>query len=184
MIITCNNCNKRFELDSSIIPEKGRLLQCIGCSHKWFFKKKIINQPISTVKINKPNEEPEPLKDFIETPEEDIGLLETESPKTIELLDSTVEHNTIAEKISIKVNTKNKKNDKIDQSLKIEFSKNKKSYNILGLTIVFIISFTALIIVFDTFQKPIGNIIPNIEFLLYSLYQTINDIVLFFKDLI
>jgi len=26
--------------------------------------------------------------------------------------------------------------------------------------------------------------IPNIEFLLYSMYETINDIVLFFRDLV
>ena len=36
----------------------------------------------------------------------------------------------------------------------------------------------------DTFQGPISKIIPNIEFLLYNLYETINDIILFLKDLI
>ena len=65
-----------------------------------------------------------------------------------------------------------------------EMSKNKKNYNILGFTIVFIISFIALIIVLDTFQSPISKIVPDIEFLLYSLYETINDIKLFLKDLI
>jgi NhaA family Na+:H+ antiporter len=55
---------------------------------------------------------------------------------------------------------------------------------LLGLTIVFIISFIALIIIFDTFQKPISMFVPNIEFILYNLYETINDIVLFFSDLI
>jgi hypothetical protein len=42
----------------------------------------------------------------------------------------------------------------------------------------------ALIIVFDTFQGPISKIFPNIEFLLYNLYETINDVQLFLKDLI
>ena len=60
----------------------------------------------------------------------------------------------------------------------------KKSYNILGLIIVFIISFIAIIIVLDTFQKPISMFVPNIEFILYNLYETINDIILFFSDLI
>jgi hypothetical protein len=36
----------------------------------------------------------------------------------------------------------------------------------------------------DTFQSPISIFLPNIEFVLYNLYETINDIVLFFSDLI
>ena len=47
-----------------------------------------------------------------------------------------------------------------------------------------IISFIAIIIMLDTFQSPISNIAPDIEFILYNLYQTINDIGLFIKDLI
>ena len=54
----------------------------------------------------------------------------------------------------------------------------------MGLIIVFIISFIALIIVLDTFQNPISKIIPDIELILYNLYETINDITLFLKDLI
>ena len=38
MIISCKNCNKNFEVDSSLIPENGRLLQCSACDHKWFYK--------------------------------------------------------------------------------------------------------------------------------------------------
>ena len=83
----------------------------------------------------------------------------------------------IIEKTSIK--TKNKDDNDIGKE-----TKNKKNYNILGLTIVFIISFIALIIVLDTFQKPISIFIPNIELILYSLYETINDIKLFLTNLI
>ncbi|WP_440931056.1 zinc-ribbon domain-containing protein [Candidatus Pelagibacter sp.] len=38
MIITCENCNKSFDVDSALIPENGRLLQCSACDHKWFYK--------------------------------------------------------------------------------------------------------------------------------------------------
>ena len=41
MHIECENCNKKFELDSNLIPENGRELQCGSCEHIWFFKKKI-----------------------------------------------------------------------------------------------------------------------------------------------
>ena len=44
MIITCNNCNKKFDIDSNLIPDKGRLLQCASCDHKWFFKKEVLEK--------------------------------------------------------------------------------------------------------------------------------------------
>ena len=44
MIITCNNCNKKFEIDENLIPEKGRLLQCSSCNHQWHFKKEFIHE--------------------------------------------------------------------------------------------------------------------------------------------
>ena len=51
MIITCINCNKKFEIDSSLIPENGRLLQCGSCNHKWHYVKEIIEE--TPVKLKK-----------------------------------------------------------------------------------------------------------------------------------
>ena len=39
MIIECINCNKKFEVDSDLIPEEGRNIQCGSCNHLWFFEK-------------------------------------------------------------------------------------------------------------------------------------------------
>ena len=172
MIITCINCAKQFELESSLIPEKGRLLQCNSCNQKWFFKKEIVNEPIAAIKINKPAKETEIHK------EEEVKLSETESPETIELLDRKIKNDFVVEKIST---NKDKNNE---QDLKITSPKRKKKINVLSLIIVLLISFVALIIVFDTLQSPISKIFPNIEFFLYNLYETINDIQLFLKDLI
>ncbi len=41
MIISCEQCNKKFEVESSLIPSTGRLLQCSSCDFKWFYKKNI-----------------------------------------------------------------------------------------------------------------------------------------------
>ena len=41
MIIACPKCKKKFDIEDSLIPEKGRLLQCSSCDNKWFFKKTI-----------------------------------------------------------------------------------------------------------------------------------------------
>ena len=173
MIISCNNCNKKFDIDSNLIPEKGRLLQCNGCNHKWFFKKEVIKQTVASLKINESTNEIKPFK-------EELKHKKIENPENIKLLDKQTNEESLSDTTSI-----NKSDDKnLDIDLKNEAIKNKKNYNILGKIIVFIISFIALIIILDTFQSPISKIIPNIEFLLYSLYETINDIRLFLKDLI
>ena len=173
MFISCDKCNKKFDIDSGLIPEKGRLLQCSSCDHKWFFKIENIKEPIAPIKIEKFTEEIKPFK-------EELQIKKFENSENIDLLDKQTKEHFQSEKTSI-----NKDEDKnIDIDFKNKPLKNKKNYNILGLTIVFIISFIALIIFLDTFKSPISKLVPNIEFLLYSLYETINDIKLFLKDLI
>ena len=49
MIIDCNKCHKKFDIESDMIPEKGRLLQCSNCNHKWFFKKKFFENTVSSI---------------------------------------------------------------------------------------------------------------------------------------
>ena len=44
MIISCDQCHKKFEIDSSLIPKDGRLLECGSCNHKWFYKQDIEDQ--------------------------------------------------------------------------------------------------------------------------------------------
>ena len=51
MIIICINCNKKFEVDKALIPEKGRNIQCGSCNHVWFFKENLKEK-----KSNKPLE--------------------------------------------------------------------------------------------------------------------------------
>ena len=165
MIITCNKCTKRFSIESYLIPEKGRLVQCSSCNHSWFFKKdttEIISSVKTTdsAKINTSNEK---------KLSKNIKNLEN-----IKLLDETINDDLVINK-----DLGSKNSDK-----NIIIDKPKKNYKILGPIIVFIISFISLIILVDTFQNPISKIVPNIEFLLYNLYESINDIKLFLNDLI
>ena len=55
MIISCEVCNKKFEIDEKLIPHEGRMLQCGSCEHKWFFKKKETIIPDKTKKKIKKN---------------------------------------------------------------------------------------------------------------------------------
>ena len=41
MIISCEACNKKFEINSNLIPPEGRMLQCGSCNNQWFYKKKL-----------------------------------------------------------------------------------------------------------------------------------------------
>jgi predicted Zn finger-like uncharacterized protein len=43
MIIVCINCNKKFSVESQLIPDEGRNIQCGSCNHIWFFDKNIQN---------------------------------------------------------------------------------------------------------------------------------------------
>ena len=53
----------------------------------------------------------------------------------------------------------------------------------LSYIIVFIITFVAIIIVLDTFKDQLSNIFPNLELVLYNLFETLRDLLLFVKDL-
>ena len=71
--------------------------------------------------------------------------------------------------------------DNTDNLIKV---KNNFSFSIfLSYILVSIISFIALIILIDTFKSPIYRIFPNLELILFNLFETLRDIKLFIKDL-
>ena len=58
MIINCNKCNKKFNVDDRLIPPKGRVIQCGNCSHIWFFKN---NNDVNLDTIKLDNQESEQI---------------------------------------------------------------------------------------------------------------------------
>ena len=170
MIITCNNCNKKFDIDSNLIPDKGRLLQCASCDHKWFFKKEALENTVSPIdediSIDNIN--------IFDQNKSSINKEERVSDVPKDEVEVDLEEE-IKEKIEININESTQVNTK---------PKKQKNFKILNIFIVAIISFVAFMIIVDTFKYPIGKIIPNIEFILYNLYESIKDISLFIRDLI
>ena len=157
MIISCENCNKRFEVGDNLIPEQGRLLQCSSCDHKWFFKKteKLIEKK-EPKKIIKENDNKILSETFVEK------IIEKE-----EITNTTLNEETLSE---------------IDDE-QPQVKKDKKT-NYLKIFIVIIITFVAIIIIIDTFKHQISFIYPDIETLLSNLYESFRDINLFLRDLI
>ena len=147
MIIVCPCCEKKFEVDENLIPDKGRLLKCGSCDQTWFFNKNT-------------NEQTELL---IDKPAKQKKILYKD-----ENIDKSVS------KAPIKPGS--------------ELVKYKPKYNFtfgkfLSYIIVSIITFVAIIIVLDTFKDPLTNIFPNLELVLYNLFETLRDLILFAKDL-
>ena len=169
MIITCNNCNKKFDIDSNLIPDKGRLLQCASCDHKWFFKKEAIENTVS------------PIDDDISIDSIDIFDQNSSSTNDEESVSDVPKDEVEAD---LEKETKEKIEINIEESPQVNAKpKKQKNFKILNIFIVAIISSVAFIIIVDTFKYPIGKIVPNIEFILYNLYESIKDISLFIRDL-
>lgn len=181
MIITCNNCNKKFNLDSKLIPDKGRLLQCASCNHKWFFKKEILENTVSPIIEDIDNDNVNVLDQNYPTNNDVIN------PSDLSKEDAEVDIEVEPDK-KIEIDPKKEFDKNLEANINedksvIVKSKKQKNFKILNIFIVAIISFVAFIIVVDTFKYPIGKIVPNIEFILYNLYESIKDISLFIRDL-
>ena len=143
MIISCEKCDKKFEISDELIPDEGRLLQCGSCSYEWHYT------PTKTIKL-------------------------------VNEIDQVSEAKKKTKKIKKKII---KENNEISMNQKTDSSE-KKRVGFLSVIIVTIISLIALIIIADTFKVYIMSFIPNIDFYLSSLYESLRDIFLFFKDLI
>jgi predicted Zn finger-like uncharacterized protein len=153
MIINCINCNKKFEIDASLIPEKGRLLQCGLCNHKWHYVKAI--EKDNSLKLQN---------------EETLSKINEENYEYNEPLNEPIEENS-------------HKKSKVQQEESSEAKKSYKKIPFLNIILVFLITFVALLVIVDTFQSQLISIIPEIEFILYNFYETVNDVILFLRDL-
>ena len=165
MIITCPNCNKKFKIDDTQIPEKGRNLQCGSCNHTWFFKL----DDKSTVPLT--------LNENLANNEIDINIKENEIDEPVKSSQS-INPNKVEKKVkkTIKILEKEK-------SLTKKIKKEKIDINYFSFFVVFIISFVALIILLDTLKTPLIYIFPSLEIILINLYETLQDIKLFILDL-
>tara|TARA_B100001250_G_scaffold384230_1_gene378851 strand:- start:3623 stop:4093 length:471 start_codon:yes stop_codon:yes gene_type:complete len=154
MIIKCNKCNKKFNLDDRLITNDGRLLKCGNCNNEWFYKPTLVS---NTNFQDLDNKTKIPKKVKTNESKENITIFETKNNENVKLKNTTKEEKLI------------KKMD--------------KSKYILNYIIIFIISFIAILIILDTFKIHLSKILPNIIPFLNSLYESLYDLKLFLKDL-
>ena len=88
MIIACPKCKKKFDIEDSLIPEKGRLLQCSSCNNKWFFKKAIeVKKKIERISTKtKTNKIPKETEDIIIEAEENNTKVENLKKNNLPIL--------------------------------------------------------------------------------------------------
>ena len=156
MIIACVNCDKKFNVNSELIPDEGRTIQCGSCNYVWFFNKndQILNK---IQKSNLKNDKP-PLK------RQKVSIKKEKKTSASSNID--------------KVDNKGSEIVKYQPQSTFTFS------NFLSYVLVGIVSIIGFVIILDTFKSSLYGFFPNLEFLLFSLYETLKDIELFVKDLI
>jgi predicted Zn finger-like uncharacterized protein len=159
MIITCPCEKKQFKIDSSLIPQEGRELQCGSCERVWFYKPENESEVPLTLNENASVDKVEPdieIKDKNKEFSEKLNQEKTIKPEIKEISKET------------------------DKTVKKTVNKGPKFFSYL---IVFIISFVALVILLDTLKTPLINIFPGLELVLFNLFETLKDIKLFIIDL-
>ena len=157
MIITCPNCEKKFKIDNSLIPEEGRNLQCGSCEHVWFYK---IEDENSLLKLN---------NDIVNEISEDQIKQEIDEKNKPSIEKTVIDKK---EKVIKKTLLNDTKTTNHNKTLKNQ----GKFFSYL---IVFFISLIALFVLVDTLKRPLINIFPHLEVLLFNLYETLKDIKLF-----
>ncbi len=163
MIIECPACSKKFNIDEKLIPDEGRLLKCGNCDHTWFYKKEQnLKLETESIKIN----EIEENKSEINIEPVDIPIKETKK---------------IRKKISKKSSTKESTSKEL---VSIDKSSVSRENNIIKKIFLIIISIIAFILLIDTFKNQVSVIFPGIVQMSDSLFQVINDLKLFIKDLV
>ena len=165
MIINCECGEKKFNVDSSLIPKEGRLLKCGSCSKIWHYTPFIEtkNEEELNVKIN-----------------ESVIKNEVKSDEAINDENFT----DISEEVLSEENIDHDENE--ENNIKEENENEEKQGKIkivLIYFIVVIISLLGLIFLLDTFKSYLINVFPTIIPFLDSFYETLLDFKLFIKDL-
>ena len=172
MIIQCENCNKKFEIQDNLIPDDGRLLECGSCAHQWHYT------PITKLELT----DEVPIKD---EPTDKVPIKD-EPADQVPIKDEPAEELIIKKvKKKSKIIKKIYESDADDEIGQTNESIKTKEKNIsfINFLLVGIISFVAIVILVDTFKSQIAYVIPNINLYINELHEILRDIFLFIADL-
>ena len=150
------------------------IIECINCGKKFVVNSDLIPSEGRTIQCGSCNH-----IWFFNKYEQDklINLEKDQNKKELKSF-VDIEKNTSKDFLAETIEKKEKKDPK--NQLKSSFTLGK----FLSYILVTIISLIALIILIDTFKSFLYEKFPDLETLLFSLFETLKDIKLFIKDLI
>ena len=166
MIIQCENCNKKFEIQDNLIPDDGRLLECGSCAHQWHYT------PITKLELT---DEVQIKADEVQVKTDEVQIKDEPAEQLI--VKKTKKKSKIIEKID-----ENDADNEIDHTNE-NITTKKKNISFINFLLVGIISFVAIVILVDTFKNQIAYVIPNISLYINELHEILRDIFLFIADL-
>ena len=117
---------------------------------------------------------------FFNKNDEVTKKIQKPTPKKDKLLSKPQKTLPNKEKKSIIYSNNNKGSEIVKYQPKSTFTFS----NFLSYILVGIISIIGFVIILDTFKSSLYVFFPNLEFLLFSFYETLKDVELFVKDLI
>ena len=172
MIIQCENCNKKFEIQDNLIPDDGRLLECGSCAHQWHYTPITKLELTDEVPIKDEPTDKVPIKD---EPADEVPIKDEPAEELI--IKKVKKKSKIIKKIY-----ENDSDNEIDQTNE-NIKTKEKNISFINFLLVGIISFVAIVILVDTFKIQIAYVIPNISLYINELHEILRDIFLFIADL-
>ena len=205
MILECKNCHKKFTVNDSDIPIKGRTVQCGNCSTQWLQRpipvsittnnleiKENLSKISSSVKDDDLNvydkSQDFSKNEFIASGGKKYKFL---GSQWAEVLPSGKSGRLAKKKISNELNklTGKKQVKKIKTIQKSNQSENqyqeteKGGMGVFSFLIVLVIFFAAIILVLDTFKNQLIPFFPDLDNYLVYIFETLNNIYIIIKDL-
>ena len=212
MIRQCKSCSRKFIVEDSDIPKKGRIVQCGYCSSTWHQ----IPVSLSTRTIKEPMVM-EPVEETDDSPS--VDSIEASDGKTYRFLGSqwaellpsgktglfarkkiSQELDEITGRKEKKITKKRKKklgevdpsSESLDNEKKIsDIYKSKKGLGFFGYIFLLIIIGFSLVGVLRTFENDLLNIFPEAEYVyelldeqLEYLAESVKNIIVIIQDLI
>ena len=108
--------------------------------------------------------------------------IENDDNEILELREEIINNDKKNEVVE-KKEEKNKKISEKQKTINTSVNNKNKGSKFFSYLIVFVISLIALIILLDTIKTPLINIFPDLEIVLFNLFETLQDIKLFIIDL-
>ena len=187
MIIECKNCLKKFTVNNSDIPNKGRTVQCSNCSTQWL--QMPITPSVTSADLDIDNVNQDPSKnEFMASDGKNYKFL---GNQWAEVLPSGKAGRLARKKISKELNNligreqvkKNKTIKKSNQLTNQYQEIEERGMGIFSFLIVFVTSVAAIILLLDTFKNQLIPFFPDLDNYLVYIFETINNIYIIIKDL-